>query len=154
MHSPTTLPAAPACRHREPHLVGRPPPVDRLQQQLEIEAKLHLHHDQLRRLAILRGDDIASADFAFDAEARRFEEALHRRIEGGLGHAAQPATADRAAATARPACPPRARQARASRIAGTLRKTALTRMDAPVRMQRCVLIGRGGWRPVRRLSRG
>jgi hypothetical protein len=99
VHTSVSVPAAAAGRHRQPHLVGQAHAIDRLEQQFQGEAKLHLHDCELQRLAVSDGDDIAAIDLPFDAEARRFKEALDGRIERSLGHTVQPVTRARAATT-------------------------------------------------------
>ena len=58
MHASIAIPAAPRGRYRQPCFVGGPGSVDRLQQQLQAETKLHLHHGQGGRIAIPNRDDV------------------------------------------------------------------------------------------------
>jgi hypothetical protein len=101
MHAWITVTSAPGRRHRKPNFVGYSHAVHRLQQQIQIEAKLHFHDRKPLWLAVLHGDYIAAVYLALHLKARRFQEALHGRIERGLKHAAKPVTPFRAAATGR-----------------------------------------------------
>ncbi len=66
---------------RQPHLVCGSGPIDRLQDQFEIERLLEFadHHD--RRLIAAQRDEVAAADFALDGKTELFEEAFDREIK-------------------------------------------------------------------------
>ena len=66
---------------RQPDLVAGRGPIDRLQDEFEIEGELHLADDDERRLAVPQRDQVAAADLAFDGKPEVLEEAFDRRIE-------------------------------------------------------------------------
>src|SRR5262249_9514150 len=68
---------------RQPNLIARRQTVDALKQEVEIEAELQLaNHDD--RCAAAQSDEIAAANLAFHLEAKLFEIAFDRQIEGAL----------------------------------------------------------------------
>jgi hypothetical protein len=100
MYARVSIASASRSRNCEPDLIGRPHSVDRLEQQIEVEAELHFDDGQARWFPVSHGDDVAAVHLALHLKAEFFQETLHGRIESGLEHAAQPATCRRVAATA------------------------------------------------------
>ena len=80
-------------RHPEIHVLGDALPSNPLEDEPEGEARLELHDD--RRLVASHRDQIAGFDLALDRVPLPFEERLHRRIEFGLAHGRNSATAAR-----------------------------------------------------------
>src|SRR5262249_44638758 len=73
--------AAARCTHGEPHLIAGGRTVHSLEDELQREGELQLADDESRRLAVARGDEIASANLALHLEAELFEEALDGKVE-------------------------------------------------------------------------
>ncbi len=65
----------------KPHLIAGRGALYALQDQFEVESELQLadHHD--RRIGVLDGDDVATADLALDAETQLFQEAFDGKIQ-------------------------------------------------------------------------
>ena len=76
VHAGISVAASPSCRHRQPHFIRRAHPIRDLQEQIEGEAKLHLHDRQPQLLSRLDRDDVAALHLALYVEAGRLQECL------------------------------------------------------------------------------
>ena len=73
--------AAPRNADRKPDFVASRGPIDPLQHELEVEAKLQLTDDDKRRSVPTQRDEIAAADFALHVKTEGLEEAFHRDVK-------------------------------------------------------------------------
>jgi hypothetical protein len=70
----------------QPYLICSAHPLHGLQQQIEVEATLHLDYCQPLWWSISYSHYIAAVYFAFHAEPGRFQELLHGGVEQRLKH--------------------------------------------------------------------
>ena len=84
----TRIPVAPTSSRwdSKPYLICTPHPFHSLQQQIEVEATLHLHHGQPLWLSISYSHYIATVYLAFHVEPGSFQELLHGGVEQRLKH--------------------------------------------------------------------
>ena len=66
---------------RQPDLVADPGPIDALQDEIEVEAKLQFADDDDGRLIAFDAEKIAAPDLALDAIAEIFEKPLDGYVE-------------------------------------------------------------------------
>jgi hypothetical protein len=65
----------------QPNLIAGGGPIDRLQNEFEIEAEFHLADDNERYSITSERDEIAASDLAFDGEAETFEKPFDGQVK-------------------------------------------------------------------------